>query len=438
MRPTPKPFTDEEYIHEMIETRRTLHRIPEEAWAEFETSWIVTERLRSLGFRVLLGRDIINPHAVMGRDPERVEAAIERALANGVPERFIEETDGFTGVVGILDTGRPGPVTAFRADMDCVQVDETKDPQHESNLCGFSSEHPGLMHACGHDAHTAIGLEVARWLIDHENELVGTFKLIFQPAEEELCGAAAMAASGILDDVSNLVGSHVGLLAKPGEVLLVSGGFPASTKIDVHFEGLPSHAGSDPEKGRSALMAACSAAMMVQGISRHGGGESRICVGKLNAGEGRNVTPVHADMQIEVRGTSDEVNDFVVSNVNNVIAGIGLAYGVKTNSIRAGEACTLPVCRRLVNIVLEEARDVPGVLRVDIESRPTVPEDCATLIRRVVHHGGRGAFFLFGCNHHGHHLSNFEIQDTESMPLGFGVFTRVAKRLNGAGYAANY
>ena len=82
--PQPRPFSDREYLEEMIETRRRLHRIPEDAWAEFETSWIITERLRALGLRVLLGRNIINPSAIMGRDPVNVDAAIRRAFAHGV------------------------------------------------------------------------------------------------------------------------------------------------------------------------------------------------------------------------------------------------------------------------------------------------------------------------------------------------------------------
>lgn len=91
-------FTKEQYIEEMVATRRKIHQMPEEGWTEFETSWLITERLRSLGLKPLLGLKVINPNAVMGRDPKLVAEAIERAKSHGVPQSFIDETEGYTGV----------------------------------------------------------------------------------------------------------------------------------------------------------------------------------------------------------------------------------------------------------------------------------------------------------------------------------------------------
>ena len=113
-------YTEKQYVEEMIATRRKIHQTPEEGWTEFQTTWLVVERLRALGLKVLLGTQVINPKAVMGRDPKLVEAAVKRALAAGVPQSFIDETGGYPGAVAVLETGRPGPVTAFRSDMDCV------------------------------------------------------------------------------------------------------------------------------------------------------------------------------------------------------------------------------------------------------------------------------------------------------------------------------
>ena len=172
-------LSHEEYLHEMIANRRALHKRPEEGWTEFETTWFVTKRLRELGLQVLLGTKVINPEAVMGRDPKLVEAAIERALAAGVPQRFIDETEGYTGCVAVLETGRPGPVTAIRCDMDCVLVTESDSPDHPPARDGFASERPGFMHACGHDAHTAVGLEVARWALEHKDELTSALSDMF-------------------------------------------------------------------------------------------------------------------------------------------------------------------------------------------------------------------------------------------------------------------
>lgn len=419
-------------LEEMIATRRRIHRRPEEGWTEFETNWLVVERLRAIGgYDILLGTKVINPVAVMGRNEALVKEAAERALAHGVPQSFIDETEGYTGCVAVFDTGRPGPTTAFRCDMDCVIVSETTDPAHIPNAEGFASERPGLMHACGHDAHTAVGLALARWLAEHRDELCGRFKLIFQPAEEGVRGGGAVAASGVVDDVDQLIGSHVGTFARLGEVGLCHTGFLASTKLDIRFEGTPSHAGADPHKGRSALMAACATAMMMQGIPRHGEGTTRVSVGRLVAGEGRNVTPVHAYMQAEVRGSSGEINQYMVDAVENIVKGNAVAYGVKGWIEKAGEATTLEDCPELLDVIRDVAKNVDGVKRVFDESRPSGSEDCTMLIRRVREHGGRGTYFLFGCNQNGHHRADFDIQDTESLPVALKVLTGVALKLNG-------
>ena len=84
-------------------------------------------------------------------------------------------------------------------------MQETDDPSHEANLGGYASERPGLMHACGHDGHTAVGLAVAEWVKEHADELCGRFKFIFQPAEEGTRGAEPLAESGVADDIDYLV-----------------------------------------------------------------------------------------------------------------------------------------------------------------------------------------------------------------------------------------
>lgn len=346
-------------VREMIETRRALHRRPEEGWCEFQTTALILERLRALGYEPLCGTRVINPKAVMGRSPKKVEVAIERAREAGVSEELLARMEGYTGAVAVLETGRPGPVTAWRCDIDCVLVTESCDASHLPSREGFASEYPGWMHACGHDGHAAVGLALARWVMEHKDELVGTIKILFQPAEEGVRGAAAMAASGVVDDVDNLIGAHLGTFCRQGEVGLCRAGFLASSKLDVHFHGIPSHAGADPQKGRSALMAACAAAMMIQGIPRNGEGDTRVAVGTLHAGEGRNVTPVHADMELEVRGETAEVNDYMRDSVYRIVDGVARSYEVKAEVELAGEATTLPLCEDLLEIAGDCAKDVP-------------------------------------------------------------------------------
>ena len=419
------------YHDQLISIRRHLHTMPEEGWSEFTTTNFIVEKLKEYGYQVLLGTKVINPENCLGRSQKVVDAGIAYARKNGVSEDFLKATEGYTGCCGILDTGRPGPTLAVRFDIDCVPVTESTEQDHIPQSEGFESTRPGLMHACGHDAHMSTGLALAHWVADHKDELKGRIKFLFQPAEEGVRGAGAMAASGVVDDVDTLIGAHVGTFAKLGTIGLCESGFLASTKIDVHFHGRPSHAGADPEKGRSALMAACAAAMMMQGIPRSGEGTTRIAVGRLNAGEGRNVTPVHADMQLEVRGETGEINQYMVKNVENIVEGVKRAYEVEAEIVKAGEATTLPSCPEVLDLIESVAKTVPGVESIERFNKPSGSEDCTLLIERVVQHGGRGAYFLFGCNHHGHHRADFEIQDETSLPMAFNMFKGLALRLNG-------
>ncbi|HAW44773.1 MAG TPA: amidohydrolase, partial [Sutterella sp.] len=278
------------YFDEMIAMRRKLHTYPEEGWCEFVTTTRIIERLKALGIPYRAGLDVIAPEAIMGRDPKLVAKALDAARATpDIDQEVLKEIGEYTGVMAEIDTGRPGPVIAFRADIDCVLSNETDDPKHLPNVGCFASTVPGHQHSCGHDGHTAVGLALCHWLVDHKDELKGRFKVLFQPAEEGVRGAAAMAAKGIVDDVDILIGSHVGCGYTLHEVGVIDSGFLATTKLDIEFFGKAAHAGSDPEKGRSALVAAAACVMALQGIPRHSAGATRVAIGTLHAGTGRNV-----------------------------------------------------------------------------------------------------------------------------------------------------
>ncbi|HCR08946.1 MAG TPA: amidohydrolase, partial [Sutterellaceae bacterium] len=107
--------------------------------------------LEYLGIEYKLGVDFLDKASIQGRDEKDVERAIERALEHGVSQSFIEKTGGYTGISGILDTGRPGPTIAIRADLDAVPVQESSVEEHEAVKGNYVSEIPGVMHACGHD-----------------------------------------------------------------------------------------------------------------------------------------------------------------------------------------------------------------------------------------------------------------------------------------------
>lgn len=423
---------DQKNLEEMISYRRQFHQFPEEGWTEFETTYFIVSKLKQMGYETILtGKQIINPQTVMGRDETKVREAIDRAVKDGVPLDFIESCDRYTGAVAILDTGREGPTTAFRFDIDGLLVMESEDPNHLPTKFGFASKRPGRMHACGHDGHAALGLAVAKWLIQHKEELKGTFKIIFQPAEEGVRGAAAIVGSGILDDVNFIVGSHCGGLAKLGQMALVHGGVLASIKYDISFKGTPSHAGSNPHLGHSALMAACATAMMLVGIPRHGNGVSRVAVGTLHAGEGRNITPVHAKIECEIRGQTEEVLNYLSENVEKIVKGNSVSYDVESKIERAGYSTTLIECPDLLEELRDVGEQIPEVKEIIDLNAPVGGEDFTLMIKRVVERGGQGALFRCGCNHRGHHKGDFDLQDTESMPMGFEVFTRFAQKKNG-------
>lgn len=405
------------YHDQLINIRRQLHQNPEEGWSEFTTTAFLVTTLRGYGYDVLLGRKVIDPEACLGREESVVKAGLERARRNGVSEELLSEMEGLTGCVAVLDTGRPGPTLAIRFDIDCVPVTECTDDTHVPAKEGFISKNPGFMHACGHDAHMSMGLAVAHWVMDNKDKLSGKIKILFQPAEEGVRGAAGMAASGILDDCDYFLGSHVAMSAKSGEIATNLYGYLCTTKLDVTFHGKPAHAGACPQEGRNALTAAANATVQMMGISRHSGGMTRINVGQLIAGEGRNVIPSKAVMKLEVRGETGEINQYMVDQVTNICKGIAMSFGVTYEMRKMGEAVDLTADQELVDILNAAGRATPGITVVDKALNFGGSEDATILARRVQAHGGKAAFFLWGSDRpSGHHTSTFDIKESDLDP----------------------
>lgn len=239
--------------------RRDLHKHPEAGWTEFRTSSFIIKELQALGYKVCFGSDIVNERYMLGvPSEEHLAACQERAVKEGADIKLVQAmTGGFTGAVGILETGRPGKTIAFRFDIDSNDAVECREDKHRPMVEGFASEHSKEMHACGHDGHAAIGLGLARLLAAHREELSGKVKLIFQPAEEGVRGAYAMVNAGVVDDVDYFFSGHVGFKATTDNTIIVrTDGFLATTKLDAEFRGVSAHAGAAPEEGKNALLAA--------------------------------------------------------------------------------------------------------------------------------------------------------------------------------------
>lgn len=116
------------YIPEMIETRRHLHHHPEIAWTEFLTTQTIVKRVRELGFKTILGKALFDTEHALGREEKVIEEAMQRSLKLGMDPALLKELEGYTGCMAVWETGKPGPVTALRFDIDCVNVEENMMP----------------------------------------------------------------------------------------------------------------------------------------------------------------------------------------------------------------------------------------------------------------------------------------------------------------------
>ena len=417
------------YHDQLISIRRELHQFPEEGWTEFCTTAFIVEHLRKLGYEVLMGEKVVSRKDCLGRDPKLVAQAIETAKARGVSEALLAEMQELTGCVAVLDTGRPGPTVALRFDIDCNNVQENPSQDHRASREGWASKRPGLMHACGHDSHISSGLAIARWAMEHKDELNGKLKIVFQPAEEGVRGAAAVAASGVVDDCDYFLSSHIAMVAKSGEIVTSPIGFLCTTKFDVTFKGRPAHAGIEPNAGRNALAAACHAVTQLLGIPRHGSGMTRVNVGRLVAGEGRNVIPVNAELVMEVRGENSEINDYMVEETQNIIAGVSKSFGVEAHVEKMGEAVDLFNDKEMVDMLDDVCSKTEGVKKVLHDVNFGGSEDATILARRVQAHGGKAAYFVLGSDRAGgHHTADFDI-DESSLDIGVAIYSEMLKRL---------
>lgn len=403
---------------QLVNCRRDLHKHAETAWTEFRTAAIVAETLTRLGYQVAVGDAVIDAGVMMGvpSGPELINQQ-KRAIAQGADPNWVERMQGGkTGVMGVLHFAAPGPVVAFRFDMDANDVVEATLAEHRPWREGFASVNAGAMHACGHDGHTAIGLTLAEVLAERKSGLAGTVKLIFQPAEEGVRGAKAMVARGIVDDVDFFVGMHLGIgLKKGGTMTCNTVGFLATTKLDAVYTGVPAHAGAAPETGQNALLAAATAALNLHAISRHSKGASRINVGVLQAGTGRNVIPDKAVLKLETRGTTSEINEYMYQRALKILEAAAAMHEVKLMVLPMGGAANSENSPLLVERLQRVAENSNLFASILPAGNIGGSEDCTYFMERVQQNGGQAAYLMVGAElAAGHHDSRFDF-DEESL-----------------------
>lgn len=411
---------------EMSALRREFHKIAEPGWLEFRTTVRLINYLRSYGYDLEYGKKIHSQR--MGLPTKREMKAYANSIELDADFDTSEILEGYTGVVARLDTGKEGPTIGLRFDIDANGIEESQDPDHRPNKEGFRSENDFAMHACGHDGHIAIGLTLAKWIKDNIDQLRGSFVLIFQPAEEGVRGAKSMVEAGVVDELDYLLAGHIGLGVESGTLGLGTVGFLATSKLDIHFEGIPSHAGASPELGKNALLAAASCALNLHTLTQFGSGMSRLNVGLLQAGSSRNVVPSKAIMQIETRGENEEINQMLGEKVEAVIKGSAHAFDVEYKILEAGGAPAYnSYDEEFVNQVYKHLKDD---FNLDIARSLGGSEDITFMMNRVEELGGRSIHFMFGSDlKAAHHNNKFDF-DEASLPIAFQALRKTIELLN--------
>src|SRR5216110_59747 len=368
----------------LIATRRDLHQHPELGFEERRTSGLVAERLQRLGYTVRTG---------VGR----------------------------TGVVGLRDgaSGGKARCVLIRADVDALPVEEANDVP-------YRSQHEGKMHACGHDGHVAIGLEVARRL--HAAFLPGSVKLAFQPAEEISNGAEAMIRDGVLDapTVDAAFGIHLWNDLPAGTIALMPGPVMASVdEFEIAILGRGGHAAAPHQAIDPVLIAAHMVTGLQSLISRRRNPfeEGVISVTQMNAGHAFNVIPGRAELRGTVRTFGGQFFEHAPRLVEQTTQGIAAAFGA-TAEVRY-RRLTAPLVNdeRMTQLMHGVARDIVGPERVIDGVRTMGGEDMSFFLAKVP-----GTFAFVGSAPPGkpaspHHSPTFDI-DEEALVIGAELLTR--------------
>ncbi|WP_100010334.1 amidohydrolase [Lentibacillus sediminis] len=417
-----------ELTPQLIKWRREFHQYPELGFMEYVTTYKLAKELQQLGFQIHIGREAMDGVSRLGMPDEAQLAEQEKkALEAGVPEDWLAHMQGgFTGVVAEWDTGKSGDHFGFRFDIDALPIQEAAEETHLPSQENFSSDNAQTMHACGHDGHMTIGLGVASYIAAHHEQLEGKFTLLFQPAEEGGRGAKAMVEKGWLDDVDYFYSGHIGIKPLPvGHVAATVNGFLASAKFNVSFHGASSHAGMHPELGKNALLAAAAAATNLYAIPRHSDGVTRINVGKMTAGSGRNIIPEDAVLEVETRGETQKINSYMLTEAKRVVQAAALMHDVACEIDEVGVTEGITCDPELIDSIQSACTSAGFVKKVLPAADVSGSEDASFMINRVQQHGGKATYMLFGTElGHPHHHPAFDFQE-EVLPVAVETFIRI-------------
>ncbi|TQQ81462.1 amidohydrolase [Halonotius roseus] len=408
--------------------RRELHRHPEPAWCEFYTTARLIDELEQREVDELrYGPEIHGDARRNIPDTATLSEWRERAREAGAPDAVLDHIgEGYTGVVAVVNRGE-GPTVALRVDIDALPITEADGDDHHPAAAGFRSTTEGYMHACGHDAHATIGLGVLDRVLD--GEFAGTFKLIFQPAEETIAGGQSIAESGVVDDVDSFLALHIGLDHPSGEVVAGIDEFLAVRQFEATFEGESAHAGARPEDGDNAVQAMAAAVQNLYGIPRNSAGGTRVNAGRVGGGTASNIVPEEAFIDGEVRGETTHLMEYMWKRAERVLSGAATMHSCEVDIERLGDAPSAHSDAVLVDIVDRVARRTAGVESVVDHDSLGGSEDATYLMQRVQQRGGLAAYVGVGTNHPGgHHTPTFDV-DERDIAVGIDLIAGVVADL---------
>lgn len=289
--------------------------------------------------RITADRRALHAHPGTGFDiPFSVEFVTKELQAIG----YDPQPCGKAGVVALAGGKNPGKVFLIRADMDALPI------QEESGV-PFCSQIPGKMHACGHDMHTAMLLEAARMLKKYEDEIQGTVKLMFQPAEEIFQGSDDMIKAGVLEnphvDAALMIHVAAGMPFHSGTVIACDPGVSAAAcdSFDITVEGKGCH-GSMPNQGIDPILAASSMVTALQEIHSREiaiNDEAVLTVGYFNAGNAKNVIPSEARFGGTLRTFDENLRAQIKQRIEEIVTALGTAYRTKTTVAWSASCPTL-------------------------------------------------------------------------------------------------
>lgn len=414
---------------DLARIRRRFHRYPEPAWREFYTTSLIVEELERIGIdEIAVGPEAYDPADRMAvPDDSEWRPWYERAERQGADPDILQRMDGAnTGAIAVIDRG-DGLNLGLRVDIDGLSIEEADDEAHIPAAEGFRSEYPGTMHACGHDAHMAIGLGVIEAIASTPFD--GRLVVFFQPAEETAGGGKPMATSSYADDLDYLLAVHIGLGHPTGEVVAGIERPLAMSHLTTEFTGTAAHAGKAPNEGDNAIQAAATAIQNVYGIPRHCDGETRVNVGRIEAGNASNVIAERAILHGEVRGETTALREYAKWEFERTVHAAAEMHDCEARMRIEGESPRADSDAQLVNLVEQVAREHD---RVDSPVRWTdfgASEDATYLMERVQENGGLATYVIIGSdNPSNHHTPRFDI-DEASLDIGVEVLTDTLQRI---------